>query len=224
MARAWLLLAAVLVLAIVAASATLRQAAAAALPSAPWQDGVRLAHRVSASAAGLVFLFGVLMSWGGWRRGERVAGALLLACTALLAVVGRYTVAGAGLSVVLVNLLGGHGLLALLAWLWVRPRTDAATLLPAAALLVVDATGAAWGASELHAAMGLLILAWAVLIARRQGGSATRPARLLVAFLALAAAVGLLMRTVAAGPAAAVAHSLLAAFALAASVSLSRRA
>jgi hypothetical protein len=171
-----------------------------------------------------VFLFGVLMSWGGWQRGERVAGALLLACTAILALVGRYTVAGAGLPVVLVNLLGGHALLALLAWLWVRPRTDLVALLPAAALLVVDALGAARAAADLHAALGLLILVWAVLRARRQGGSASRAPRLLIVFLALAATVGLLLRTGAASPAAVVVHSLLAALALAASVSLSRRA
>ncbi len=223
MRRAWLALAALLVLAIVSASATLRQAAAAALPPSPWQDAVRLAHRVSASAAGLVFLFGVLMSWGGWRRGERVAGMLLLACTAVLAVVGRYTVAGAALPVVLVNLLGGHLLLALLAWLWVRPKTDLATLLPALAVLGVDSLGAAQGASNLHAAAGLLVIAWPVMIARRQGASASQAPRLLLVFLGLAAVVGVLMRTTGGGPAIAVLHSLLAAFALAAAASLSRR-
>ncbi len=223
-ARAWLLLAAALVLAIVASSATLRQAAAAGLPAAPWQEGVRLAHRVSASAAGLVFLFGVLLSWPGWGRGERVAGALLLCCTALLAVVGRYTVAGAALPVVLVNLLGGHALLGLLAWLWVRPKTDIATLLPAFALLLLDAQGAAQGASNLHAASGVLMFAWPVLMLRRQGASPSRAPRLLIGFLGLAAVVGVLMRTAGGGLAAAVLHSLLAAFALAAAASLSRRA
>ncbi len=58
MARAWLALSALLVLAIVSASATLRQVAAAGLPAAPWQEGVRLAHRMSASAASVLFLFG----------------------------------------------------------------------------------------------------------------------------------------------------------------------
>ncbi len=164
--------------------------------------------------------------------GARVAGALLLACTALLAVVGRYTVAGAGLPVVLVNLIGGHGLLALLAWLWVQPKTDAAALLPAGLLVLLAVLGAcvnqfgqqaAAGLLNTHTALGVLTLAWAVLTAWRQGGSASHALRMLILFLAGAAVVGVLMRASSTGLALAVLHSLLAALSLAAAVLLSRR-
>jgi heme a synthase len=118
-------------------------------PEPPWHAGVRLAHRISASAAGLVFLFVVLMGWSRWTAGERVAGLLLLAVSAGLALLGRYTPSTLPV-VVLANLIGGHLLLAALAWLlaaraasrWPsyrsveRRRPGGNAWLPVAALLV----------------------------------------------------------------------------------------
>lgn len=142
--RALLLVATGLILVVTVASAMLRLAQAGAnctpwpacyaqradhavqmaLPEAEaptWQRGVRLAHRITASLAGLGFLFAVMFGWRRWGTGERLAGVLLLAVTVGLALLGRYTPSPLP-AVVQANLLGGHLLLAALVWLLVPPR------------------------------------------------------------------------------------------------------
>jgi cytochrome c oxidase assembly protein subunit 15 len=132
--RAWLCLAAALVLAITTSSAMLRLSQAGvgcapwpacyaersaqpdSAPAADWHAGARLVHRVSASAVGLLFLFIVLFGWSDWSAGDRAAGASLLAVSAGLAILGRYTPSPLP-AVTLANLLGGFVLLAATAWL-----------------------------------------------------------------------------------------------------------
>jgi cytochrome c oxidase assembly protein subunit 15 len=78
------------------------------------QSGVaqaaRLAHRVAASAFALVALGAVVLGWRAWRRPARVAAVVLLAVTATLAVVGRFTPSPLP-AVTLINVLGGLALL-----------------------------------------------------------------------------------------------------------------
>lgn len=134
--RRLLWLAAALVLVVCAASAALRLSQAgvgcgpwpacymphAATAQAPevhvpdWHEPVRLTHRISASVVGLMFVFAVLFGWARWNTGERVAGAGLLLASLALAWLGRYTPSPLP-AVALGNLLGGHVVLALLAWL-----------------------------------------------------------------------------------------------------------
>lgn len=170
----WLALA--LVLAIVVASAMLRLssagidctpwpacvAEAAAQPlvaddaAAPaWHGTVRLVHRLSASAAGIVFLLLVVFGFATWDLTQRVAGVALLALAAALALIGRATPSPLP-AVVLANLLGGHLLLAALAWLLARPGTRAVRVMPLAApslVLMVLATSALGGLVSARGAM-----------------------------------------------------------------------
>jgi len=107
-----------------------RTAAADAPAEVPaWHEPVRLAHRVAASAAGLVFLFVVLFGWARWNLGERLAGLSLLLLSLGLAWIGRHTPSALP-AVVVANLLGGHLLLAALAWLLVRPAPTGARPTP----------------------------------------------------------------------------------------------
>jgi len=173
-ALTWLALA--LVLAIVVASAMLRLssggidctpwptcvAAAAAQPLAvddaaapPWHGSVRLVHRLSASAAGIVFLLLVAFGFGAWDATQRVAGLALIGLAAALAVIGRATPSPLP-AVVLANLLGGHLLLAALAWLLTRPGARSAHTMPLAAPLLVPmvlATSALGGLVSARGAM-----------------------------------------------------------------------
>jgi len=136
--RALLGLAVALVLLVVVCSAALRLAAsgvgctpwpgcyaqaqaAAPLPDEAvpeWQHAVRLTHRISATAAGLLFVFIVAFGFGAWSLSQRVAGTALLVLAVALALIGRVTPSELP-AVVLANLLGGHLLLAALAWLLV---------------------------------------------------------------------------------------------------------
>ncbi|MCK6433312.1 MAG: COX15/CtaA family protein [Burkholderiaceae bacterium] len=86
-----------------------------------WHRGVRLAHRVTASLAGLLFLMATLFGWRRWSYSERCAALVLLAVSVGLALLGRYTPSPLPV-VVQANLLGGHLLLAALGWMLVRPR------------------------------------------------------------------------------------------------------
>jgi cytochrome c oxidase assembly protein subunit 15 len=90
-----------------------------------WQHTLRLTHRVSATVAGLVFVFIVAFGFSRWSLSQRLAGASLWVLAVALALVGRITPSQLP-AVVLANLLGGHLLLAALGWL----------LVPAAPLLV----------------------------------------------------------------------------------------
>lgn len=135
--RALLGLAFVLVLLVALCSATLRLAASgvgctpwptcyaqanAATPAddavPAWQYTLRLTHRVSATVAGLVFVFIVAFGFSRWSLSQRVAGASLWLLALALALVGRITPSQLP-AVVLANLLGGHLLLAALGWLLV---------------------------------------------------------------------------------------------------------
>ncbi|HEU5295067.1 MAG TPA: COX15/CtaA family protein [Burkholderiaceae bacterium] len=95
-----------------------------------WQHTLRLTHRISATVAGLAFVFIVAFGFGGWSRSQRVAGASLWALAAALAFVGRITPSQLP-AVVLANLLGGHLLLAALAWL-LTPALQSVDTLPSA--------------------------------------------------------------------------------------------
>jgi cytochrome c oxidase assembly protein subunit 15 len=134
--RRLLQLAFALALVVVGASATLRLAAngigcepwpacygraatAMAANARPLSRTLRLSHRIAASAFALVALAIVVVGWRQWAGGQRVAGAVLLAVTAVLAWIGRYTPSTLP-AVTLVNLLGGFALLALLAYLLAR--------------------------------------------------------------------------------------------------------
>jgi cytochrome c oxidase assembly protein subunit 15 len=145
-------LSAALVLVVCAASSALRLSQAgvgcspwpacyahrAAAPDAPdasapaWHEPVRLTHRISASVVGRMFVFAVLFGWTRWNAGERAAGAGLLLASLGLAWLGRYTPSPLP-AVALGNLLGGHVLLAMLAWLLTTSRTDTAPRFGAAA-------------------------------------------------------------------------------------------
>lgn len=154
-----------------AGDAVLPAAADDAVPA--WQQTLRLTHRISATLAGLVFVFIVLFGFAQWSAGERVAGISLLLLAALLALVGRVTPSPSP-AVVLANLLGGHLLLAALAWLLARPaprqpdmRGHAALGWPlAVAVLLLSASGGWAGAPgaampawlpALHLALGLAV-------------------------------------------------------------------
>jgi cytochrome c oxidase assembly protein subunit 15 len=94
--------------------------------SAPaWHERVRLTHRISASVVGLMFVFAALFGWARWNAGERIAGAGLLLASLALAWLGRYTPSPLP-AVALANLVGGHVLLAMLAWLLTTSGTETA--------------------------------------------------------------------------------------------------
>lgn len=148
--RALLLLAFALVLLVVVCSATLRlagsgigctpwpvcyaQASTAAPPDdaiPEWQRTLRLTHRISATMAGLVFVFIIAFGYGEWSASQRVAGVSLLLLAVVLALVGRITPSQLP-AVVLANLIGGHLLLAALAWLLTpSPLSEDPATLPA---------------------------------------------------------------------------------------------
>src|SRR5262245_36255114 len=98
-----------------------------------WQHTLRMTHRISATAAGLAFVFIVAFGFGGWTPSQRVAGVSLWLLAAALAFVGRSGPSQLP-TVVLANLLDEHLLLAALAWLLVpsaqsvdtRPRSGIA--------------------------------------------------------------------------------------------------
>jgi cytochrome c oxidase assembly protein subunit 15 len=169
--RPLLQLAFALALVVVGASSTLRLAAngigcqpwpacygrattADAFNATPLARALRLSHRIAASSFALVALAAVAVGWRRWATGPRIAGAALLAVTAVLAWVGRYTPSPLP-AVTLVNLLGGFALLALLGYL-------------------LAARAAGTGASM--AGAGLLVLM--VALAAQSGGGALISARL----------------------------------------------
>jgi hypothetical protein len=112
-------LAALLVLAVVAASATIRNDEFAAAVTV-----ARGAHRAAASLAALAVF---ALCWLGWRQSElrpALIGALVL--TLALSAVGVATGTKPPLAAALTNQLGGIALAALLAWLWGRATSGAA--------------------------------------------------------------------------------------------------
>ena len=126
-ARALLLLAFGLAMVVVTASSGLRLAAnglgcepwprcygspatASAVQQRPEARAARLSHRVAASAFVVAVLGAVLFGWRAWGRPARTVAGLLLAVTALLSVVGRYTPSTVP-AVTLINVVGGLALL-----------------------------------------------------------------------------------------------------------------
>ncbi len=103
-------------------------------------DPVRGAHRVAASAVGFLIGITVLLwlSGGRWRCGATGTVLAVLALTAFLAVLGRYTPGVRLPAVTLGNMLGGMALLALL---WLLRLQLAA---PAPATVSRLLSGAAW--------------------------------------------------------------------------------
>lgn len=87
-------------------------------PQAAYTAEVRAAHRVAASAVGIVIAIGAVIWLSGERsqRGVTAVVLALLALTVFLALLGRFTPGAAIPAVTLGNLLGGMVLLALL-WL-----------------------------------------------------------------------------------------------------------
>jgi cytochrome c oxidase assembly protein subunit 15 len=147
-------LAVVLTLTVVVLSAYLRvEAAGLGCPDWPAcyaqisavQEGslgpARVIHRAAASAVGLIAL--------GWlfvalrRRRDRVAAAVLVMLTVLLAWVGLQTPSPLEPWVTLVNVTGGMALLGVYGWLWLRPQAPAADH---------------WSARRLAAALGVAVV------------------------------------------------------------------
>jgi cytochrome c oxidase assembly protein subunit 15 len=83
--------------------------------SAPAQSA-RLAHRIAASGFALVILAAIVIAWRRWSGRQRAVAAVLLAVTALLAIIGRYTPSPLP-AITLLNVLGGLTLLAATAFL-----------------------------------------------------------------------------------------------------------
>ncbi|HEX6020272.1 MAG TPA: hypothetical protein VFZ28_19420 [Burkholderiaceae bacterium] len=242
--RALLWLAFALVLVVCLCSAALRLSGAAGCTPAPeclapaggavaaagppadaapgWQRALRLTHRITASLAGLVFLFIVAFGFARWSIGERVAGLSLLVLTLALALVGRITPSPSA-AVALTNLLGGQLLLAALAWLlapraapgarWLGwPLFAAALLLAAtgslAGLYAVARTGWLTGHAVLGVAVAAVLAAAAWRLRRARGASGATLAATATAVAAAAAGVlGLVLLQPAAPWPAALAHS-----------------
>jgi cytochrome c oxidase assembly protein subunit 15 len=88
------------------APATAQQVQASALAKA-----ARIAHRIAASSYALVSLLAIVLGWRRWSGAARGVALGVVALTALLAVVGRYTPSPLP-AVTLVNVIGGMALLA----------------------------------------------------------------------------------------------------------------
>jgi len=87
----------------------------------------RVIHRITASAAGILFIVIVAFGWSRWRKpSQRAVGVALLALAGFLAWLGRYTPSPLP-AVMLANLLGGVALAALLAWLFLADAEGTAS-------------------------------------------------------------------------------------------------
>jgi cytochrome c oxidase assembly protein subunit 15 len=91
-------------------------ATAQAVQSSASAQSVRLAHRIAASGFALAVLPAIAIGWRRWSGGRRAVAVVLLAVTALLAIIGRYTPSPLP-AVTLLNVLGGLTLLAATAFL-----------------------------------------------------------------------------------------------------------
>lgn len=102
-------------------------------------QAVRVTHRVAATAFALVALAAVVLGWRRWGAPARTAAVALLAVTAALALVGRYTPSTLP-AITLANVLGGLALAGCLGFLISAQRTVARYVPPhrhARALAVV---------------------------------------------------------------------------------------
>lgn len=113
-------------------------------------QAARLTHRVAASSFALVALAAVVLGWRRWRAPARAAGVALLAVTAALALIGRYTPSTLP-AITLANVLGGLALAGCLGFLISAQRAAARYVPPhrharaAAVVLVLLALQAASG-------------------------------------------------------------------------------
>ncbi len=199
-----------LVLAIVASSAFLRLSAGTPDASQPAVEAARIAHRVSASLAGLLVLLvtGLVVTRDRSRRPDIVLAVATLAVMLALAWVGRYSGPDASSTVLLMNLAGG---LALSTLLWALGARESRTAneatagssapLALATLLVVALqciTGAmtVTGFAKVglaHRACGAVALGLCTWLAVRLGHSPAlrRTGRAILALAVLQAALGL---------------------------------
>ena len=85
----------------------------------------RVAHRVAASAVGIIAIALVFVGWSRLERGERIAAGIAFVLTAGLAWLGRHTPSELPL-VTLGNVAGGFALAAAFAWVAARPARGGA--------------------------------------------------------------------------------------------------
>ena len=199
-----------LVLAIVASSAFIRLSAGTPDASQAAVEAVRVAHRVSASLAGLLVLLvaGLVVTRERSRRTDVVLAVATLAVMLALAWVGRYSGPDATSSVLLMNLAGGLALSTLLWAVGARESSTAdesvaadSTPLALATFLVVAlqcVTGAmtVTGYAKVglaHHVFGAVALGLCVWLAVRLGRSPAnrRVGRAIIALAVLQAGLGL---------------------------------
>ena len=118
--------------------------------------GARIAHRIAAMGVGVLAAFALVATWRGEAppRPSARAVAAVIALTALLSVVGRYS---PGYRVDLVTVLNVAGGVALAAAFWtLRPKGERARADPVAlaALVLVVALAALGAATDAHAMRG----------------------------------------------------------------------
>jgi cytochrome c oxidase assembly protein subunit 15 len=102
-----------------------RTAGAPRLEVSPAERAARLGHRAAASAFAFAALAAVVLGWRRAGRGARMAGGLLIAVTAALAIVGPFTPSGLP-ALTLANVIGGLTLAGLVAYLLARPAANGA--------------------------------------------------------------------------------------------------
>lgn len=207
-----------LVFVVVASSAWLRLAAGD--PGCPpggceafaLADAVRLAHRVAAMAVAVLVLLVVAIAWRvPARPGLRFAAIVLLGLVGALSVIGRASAGNPSGPVVLANLLGGLGLLALVAAVasdaWARTRriegplarspfvvlVFAAIAIAAGALLASGIVPPTPAATALHRVAGWFAMLASIFLAASGGtpSAARGPLRLAAGAFALSAVVAL---------------------------------
>ena len=118
---------------------------------------MRAVHRISATAAGLLFVAIALFWWNGWgSTKERVLSVAPLALALFLAWLGRYTPSSLP-AVTIGNLLGGMATLAVLWWLRSAALAHRSTHRAGAAPAIAGAAGVGLGLVFAQIALGALV-------------------------------------------------------------------
>jgi len=118
---------------------------------------MRVVHRISATAAGLLFVAIALFWWNGWgSTKERVLSVAPLALALFLAWLGRYTPSSLP-AVTIGNLLGGMATLAVLWWLRSAALAHRSTHRAGAAPAIAGAAGVGLGLVFAQIALGALV-------------------------------------------------------------------